>query len=303
MPTALILAATAALQSVAAPVTGSIAPPKPIAQFVASTPVPNPAPRRRKSKDYLPASAASLARVAEANAAARVQPLPEAYSKAAQIYPFSDGALYQVYATPGEVSDIVLQDGEQLAGSGPVAAGDTVRWVIGNTESGSGSTKRVHILVKPTSPTLKTNLVINTDRRTYHLELTATSATYMASVAWKYPADPAAPPPAPPAAPPVPPAMEGVNFDYQIKGDHPVWRPVRIYDDGRQTVIEFPAAVSQSEMPPLFVNGPDGKPTSLVNYRVSGQRIVVDRLFEKAELKLGRGWSQQKVDIERVRRP
>jgi type IV secretion system protein VirB9 len=175
--------------------------------------------------------------------------------------------------------------------------------VIGNTESGSGPTKRVHILVKPTNPTLKTNLVINTDRRTYHLELTATPATYMASVAWKYPVDPTAAPPSPPAAPPVPPAIEGVNFDYRIKGDHPVWRPVRIYDDGRQTVIEFPAAVSQSEMPPLFVNGPDGKPTSLVNYRVSGQRIVVDRLFEKAELKLGQGWSKQKVDIERVRRP
>jgi hypothetical protein len=32
--------------------------------------------------------------------------------------------------------------GEQLVGAGPVAAGDTVRWIIGDTESGSGATRR-----------------------------------------------------------------------------------------------------------------------------------------------------------------
>src|SRR3546814_11181367 len=71
--------------------------------------------------------------------------------------------------------------------SGPVAAGDTVRWIIGDTISGSGATARVHILVKPTRPDIATNLVINTDRRTYHLELRATPATYTASVSWTYP--------------------------------------------------------------------------------------------------------------------
>ena len=74
-------------------------------------------------------------------------------------------------------------------GTGPVAAGDTVRWIIGDTESGTGVTKRVHILLKPTREDLITNLVINTDRRTYHLELHAAAATYMASVSWAYPQD------------------------------------------------------------------------------------------------------------------
>jgi type IV secretory pathway VirB9-like protein len=58
-----------------------------------------------------------------------------------------------------------LQEGEQLVGSGPVAAGDTVRWIIGDTESGTAVAKKVHILVKPTRPDVITNLVINTDRR------------------------------------------------------------------------------------------------------------------------------------------
>jgi type IV secretion system protein VirB9 len=104
-------------------------------------------------------------------------------------YPFTQGALYQVYTAIGQITDIALQPGEQLVGSGPVAAGDTVRWVIGDTQSGSGATLQVHILVKPTRPDLMTNLVINTNLRTYHMELRSTERTYMASVSWRYPQD------------------------------------------------------------------------------------------------------------------
>ncbi len=94
-----------------------------------------------------------------------MQPTRAGYLNAVQVYPFSDGALYQLYAALGQVTDISLEPGEQLVGSGPVAAGDTVRWIIGDTGSGSGPTKRVHILVKPSRADLLTNLVINTDRR------------------------------------------------------------------------------------------------------------------------------------------
>ena len=81
-------------------------------------------------------------RVDLANAAARVQPTRRGYLNAVQVYPFADGALYQVYAAPGQVTDIALQEGEQLVGSGPVAAGDTVRWIIGDTESGTAAAKK-----------------------------------------------------------------------------------------------------------------------------------------------------------------
>ena len=128
-------------------------------------------------------------RVATANEAARVQPTRDGYINAVQVYPFTEGALYQVYTAPGQVTDIALQESEQLVGSGPVAAGDTVRWIIGDTESGTGPSRKVHILAKPTRPDLMTNLVINTDRRTYLLELRSTEKTYMASVSWQYPQD------------------------------------------------------------------------------------------------------------------
>ncbi len=243
------------------------------------------------------------ARVEAANTAARVQPSRAGYVNAVQVYPFADGALYQLYAAPGEVTDIALEPGEQLAGSGPVAAGDTVRWIIGDTESGSGATKRVHILVKPSRPDLETNIVIDTDRRTYHLEMRSTERTYMASLSWSYPQDQlialrkqaSEAQAAQPVAAGV--DVDALNFRYEVEGDHPPWRPLRAFDDGRQVYIEFPSGIGQGEMPPLWIVGAEGG-AELVNYRVTGRYMVVDRLFAAAELRLG-SKKQDKVRIVR----
>ena len=67
-------------------------------------------------------------------------------------------------------------------------------------------------------------------------------------------------------------------------------------EDGRQTLVEFPADIAQGEMPPFFVIG-EGGVAALVNYRVAGRYLIVDRLFEKAELRLGAGRRQQRVTI------
>ncbi|KAG1556718.1 hypothetical protein G6F50_012693 [Rhizopus delemar] len=125
-------------------------------------------------------------RVARANAEARIAPTREGYVNAIQVWPFTDGALYQVYAAVGRVTVIALQPGEELV---TVAAGDTVRWIVGDTSSGSGEALRVNVMVKPIRSGLKTNLVITTSRRTYLLELTSTEKTWMASVSWEYPKD------------------------------------------------------------------------------------------------------------------
>jgi type IV secretion system protein VirB9 len=55
-------------------------------------------------------------------------------------------------------------------------------------------------------------------------------------------------------------------------------------------------------MPPLFINDGRGRDGQLVNYRVNGQRMIVDRLFDTAELRLGDGRGQQRVRIERTAR-
>jgi P-type conjugative transfer protein TrbG len=281
-------------------------PPKPvqIVELPKLLPLPGqlkPLPGNTKQP---PEPADPHARVDQANGAARVQPTRAGYLNAIQVYPFSDGALYQVYAAPGEITDIALEPGEQLTGSGPVAAGDTVRWIIGDTESGAGPAKRIHILVKPTRADLVTNLIINTDRRIYHLELHSDDKTYMASVSWAYAQDQlialrqqnAAAEAATPVATGV--DLNALNFRYRIEGDNPPWRPLRAFDDGRQVFIEFPTGISQGELPPLWVIGAEGD-GQLVNYRVRGNHMIVDRLFAAAELKLG-GKHQEVVRIVRT---
>ena len=92
--------------------------------------------------------------------------------------------------------------------------------------------------------------------------------------------------------------LAALKFRYAIEGDRAPWRPVRAFDDGHKVYIEFPSGISQGEMPPLFVLGPEGG-AQLVNYRTRGNYFIVDRLFAAAELRLG-GDNQQKVRIVRT---
>jgi type IV secretion system protein VirB9 len=243
----------------------------------------------------------SLNSVAAANTQATQEPTASGYANAIQVYRFATGNLYRLYASPGRVTDIALQPGEALVA---VAAGDTARWVIGDTTSGSGEAKRTHILVKPFSAGLATNLVITTDRRSYHLDLTSTSGPAMMALSWTYPRDALialqkeaqrAEAVAPVAAGV---ALERLHFNYEISGDDPAWRPLRAFDDGRQTFVQFPASIAVGEAPPLFVVDEHGK-AALVNYRMRGRYYVVDRIFNAAELRLGTS-HQKVVRITRV---
>ncbi|AOR78516.1 P-type conjugative transfer protein TrbG [Novosphingobium resinovorum] len=229
-----------------------------------------------------------------------VEPSRSAYVNARQVYLWSDGAIYHAYAQPGMITDIVLQAGENLIA---VAAGDTARWIIGDTTSGNGDARSTHVLVKPFSAGLSTNLVITTDRRTYHLQLTSRTGAGMAALAWNYPLDELlamkraqdAEKAARPVAAGLP--LENLYFGYTITGAAPAWRPLRAFDDGRQTFIEFPASIGVGEAPPLFLVGSDGS-AELVNYRMQGRFYVVDRIFSVAELRFG-ARKQQVVRITR----
>jgi len=239
-------------------------------------------------------------RVSRANTEARIAPTREGYVNAIQVWPFTDGALYQVYAAVGRVTVVALQPGEDLV---TVAAGDTVRWIVGDASSGSGEALRVNVLVKPIRSGLKTNLVITTSRRTYLIELTSTEKTWMASVSWEYPKDKMlALQRQAQAASAVAPvdtglSLEKIRFRYAISGSNPPWRPLRAFDDGEKVYIQFPQGIAQGELPPLFVIGAQGD-GQLVNYRFRSPYYIVDRLFGAAELRLG----GDKGDVVRIER-
>jgi type IV secretion system protein VirB9 len=275
-------------------------PPKPVTVIKIPEPLPLPGQLQPVPGAALSDKRSPTSRVDAANTAALQEPTTHGYINALQVYPYIEGALYRLYAAPEQVSDIALEAGEALIA---VSAGDTVRWIVGNTTSGNGDDSRVHILVKPFAPDLKTNMVITTDRRTYHLALVSTETTAMAALSWTYPqdqlialevqnekADAAAP-----IAFGL--SLEDLQFRYAITGDDAPWRPVRAFDDGSKVYIEFPGRIDQGEAPPLFVVGPSGD-NELVNYRVRRNYYIVDRLFAAAELRLGQD-PQQVVRISR----
>ena len=239
--------------------------------------------------------------VATANRNAAQAPDERAYFNAIMQYAYEPGTLYQVFTAPMRVTDVILQPGEKILGQ--PASGDVVRWVLALGKSMEAGAEQWHVYLKPTRPDLETNLAINTDRRTYLLELHSYPSTYMAAVKWAYAQDQIArlesenqalDTQEKSSAPIV--ALGALNFAYavQIAKGKPVWTPVQVFDDGRRTFIRFPQTMLVREAPALFVLR--DKETQLVNYRMKGDFYVVDRLIDSAELRVG----QQDQEIVRV---
>ena len=238
--------------------------------------------------------------VAQANRQASQGPTRDGYFNAIVDYAFEPGSLFQVYAAPMRITDIALEPGEKVLGQ--PAAGDVVRWVLAIGKSMVGDQEQTHVYLKPTRPDLETNLAINTDRRSYMLELHSYADTYMAAVAWHYPHEEAMrlqsqgeSSAADKNASPVV-GLDALNFNYEIEVEKgsPAWTPIQAFDDGRRTFIRFPQAMLVREAPALFVLR--NKETQLVNYRVNRDFYVVDRLIDSAQLRIG----QQDQEIVRI---
>ena len=223
------------------------------------------------------------------------RPAPEGFLHAVERYDFATGVVYPAVTSPGFVTTIALRPGEQLV---TASAGDTTRWALEPVETGAGATRQTLVLLKPRKPMLRTNLVITTDQRVYQLDLTSVeSGAYHMMIAWDYPfGDVVAIRNQAAEAEAKRQATVGrgldlgrLNFNYLIlkqKGPTPRWTPLRAFDDGAKTYVQFPPAVGVTEAPPLFVLGRHGD-AQLVNYRVRGTYYVVDRLFDRAELRVG----------------
>ncbi len=231
----------------------------------------------------------------------------------------ADGSVVYLYGatlptlvcTPLEVCAIRLQAGEVV---NDVHAGDTAQWRITPATSGAGANQTTLVIVKPTDAGLTTNLLIATDRRTYSIKLASTQKDWIPMLSFDYPDEANAAWDAyrqqhaqQVAATTLPSGQNLANLDFgfEIRGDRPRWTPQRVYTDGVKTYIQFPSAsFAGSEAPALVSLARDGglfsKPTrELVNYRVIGDRYVVDQVIDRAALISGVGSSQVEVIIER----
>jgi P-type conjugative transfer protein TrbG len=226
-----------------------------------------------------------------------------------------------VICAPLQVCDIELQRGEQVRS---VQVGDSVRWSVEPAVAGVPPLEVQHVIVKPADVGLRTSLVVTTDRRTYRMKLASDRQQYMASVSFAYPQDAQArwselarPQRAhkPRSRVSIPEhgndstavrtdVLRALSFNYEFEGDDPPWKPVRVYNDGLQTVIEMPFAMRQTEAPTLLVVRAEGglftsDDVVQVNFHADGTRYVVDMVFDVADLIAGVGSSQQKVRIRR----
>jgi len=221
------------------------------------------------------------------------------------LFTYSPGSIYEVQTATFHETALELQPGETLTGQGLPTAGDTARWTIAATKSGSPPNESVILIVKPLDADLETNMTITTNRRLYTVILKSTDRTYMPLVGWLYPQDAARNledkdlaakrVEAQAEAITVPP--EELNFNCTVAGSKVAWRPLRAYDDGIKTYLQMNPEMSSYEAPAIFVM--DGKTPMLVNFRVKHSIYIVDRLFDKAQLRIG---PKTAVDISCVHR-
>lgn len=242
------------------------------------------------------------AAIAQANRSARAASTADAFVGGVQVFAWSEGRVYEVWTAPLRVTTLTLAPGETVTAK---AAGDTVRWRIGESRSGTGSAARTHVLIKPLQAGLETNLVLTTSQRVYLLSLRSGAAdAFNAAVAWDYGAAPDRPglegPHGPAAVDVSAVAPQGpLEGRYRIEAGRrpPSWAPVAVADDGVRTFVTLSPRARIDTAPALFVRS--GGALQLVNYRQADGVLIVDRLFDEAELRLG-GRRAQVVRIRRL---
>lgn len=208
-----------------------------------------------------------------------------------------------------QVCDIELQPGEQVNN---LNVGDP-RFTVEPALSGVGAAEVQHLIIKPLDVGLETSLIVTTNRRTYHMRLRSHRTEFMPRVGFTFTEDALAKWDAirireaklkqDETMPQTKEFMGDLSFAYDVAGSAP-WKPVRVYNDGTRTIIQMPAAMAQTEAPTLLVIRKEGgmfsdDETVMVNYRVHGDRYIVDTVFQKAILIAGVGRGQDRVTISK----
>ncbi len=207
-----------------------------------------------------------------------------------------------------QITDIELQAGEKVVS---INLGDTVRWVVQPAVSAGDTT---HIIVRPREIGLDTSMVVTTDKRTYHMRLRSHRTEYMPRVRFAYIEDAldkwesvktaAVAKRKADTIPETNEYMGDLYFGYTVKGKAR-WKPVRVYNDSVKTIIEMPKAMAQTEAPTLMISRKQGRvfkkrELTIVNYRVQGNRYIVDSVFDQAVLIVGVGGNQERITITRT---
>lgn len=78
-----------------------------------------------------------------------------------------------------------------------------------------------------------------------------------------------------------------LNFNYKFNKKELPWAPARVFDDGLKTYIKMKPEVFANVMPAFFILN-ENDDVVLTNYRVIKGTYIIDRLFDKAQLVVGK---------------
>lgn len=219
------------------------------------------------------------------------------------IFPYGQ-AMPRLTCSPSRACDIELEPGETPR---TVIMGDQANWTWQAADSIEKGKTVYHVVTQPRDNDVESNMIITTDRRTYHIKLYAPKkeGVYLNRIGFYYPEqlvtswDERAGRVA--AAKdkeesinvmPVSVAPEQMAFDYRIEGNAD-FKPVRVFNDGERTYITMPEEVRRGEYPTLSLIDEEGKLMVVdyrrkINHKTGEISFQVDKLFHKAELHRGK---------------
>ena len=246
--------------------------------------------RRLESELRVVNSSLKVRQVTDANTQRASQAIA---ARGKMLFTYADGGIYELQAATFRQTAIELQPGEVLTGRDLPTAGDTARWTLAITRTGTAPAESVVLIVKPLEADLETNMTVTTNRRIYNIVLKSTEHTYMPLVGWVYPQDEARAAQslvehvndAESQSEPLAVAPDKLNFNCAVSGSKVVWKPLRVYDDGTRTYLQMSPDMNSYEAPAMFVI--EKSQPLLVNYRVKHSVYIVDRLFEQGQLRVG----------------
>jgi type IV secretion system protein VirB9 len=191
--------------------------------------------------------------------------------------------IVRIIGKAGIQSTIQFADDERIEN---VAVGDSSAWQITPNRRAS------LLFVKPLTPRSRTNMTVVTDHRTYMFDLVAgdkwTAPLY--ALKFSYPNEKKAEPPKPvqqaAAVPPPPTPMqiaEKLHFDWNKKGAGKLL-PTRVFDDGQSLYLAWSRDIP---LPAILTQAEDRK-EGPVNYRMSGEYVVVSPIPANLVLRYGR---------------
>jgi P-type conjugative transfer protein TrbG len=217
-----------------------------------------------------------------------------------------------VVCEPLKVCDIELEAGEFVTG---IRTGDSKRWKYDYVYSGENDSRQAHIIFRPKYTDISTNVIITTSRRAYYLGLLSKGGTYVRQVKFYYPEEMqqkmddfskqrveenrekersvVA------SIPTIDPTQLDDHYSMNtpsIFNRNPLWKPIRVFNDGTHVYIQMPAQLRVTDAPVFFVTDSDGN-QKIVNYRVKHNYYIIDVLFKQAVMISGAGSSQEKIYI------